>query len=89
MSMQQRRWVSYIFRYRDYERCEIAGFIKVQRINTRHTDVTRIRMGLKMYKEYPCVCTAYLLLQGQAKPFTTISFMANERDAILSSVELP
>lgn len=89
MGMQQRRWVSYIFRYRNYERCEIAGFIKVQRINIKSTDVTRIRMGLKMYKEYPCVCTAYLLLHGQARPFTTIHFMASERDTILTSVELP
>ena len=89
MGMQQRRWVSYIFRYRNYERCEIAGFIKVQRINIKSTDVTRIRMGLKMYKEYPCVCTAYLLLHGQARPFTTIHFMAGERDTILTSVELP
>ncbi|MGN0390448.1 MAG: DUF6128 domain-containing protein [Wujia sp.] len=89
MGMQQRRWVSYIFRYRNYERCEIAGFIKVQRINIKSTDVTRIRMGLKMYKEYPCVCTAYLLLHGQARPFTTIHFMESERDTILTSVELP
>ena len=50
--MQQRRWVSYIYRYREYVRCEIAGFIKVQRISNKDTDVTRIRMGMKMYKEY-------------------------------------
>ncbi len=89
MAMQQRRWVSYIFRYRNYERCEVAGFIKVQRISNKSTDVTRIRMGLRMCKDYPCECTAYLLLHGQARPFTTIHFMENERDAILTSVELP
>ena len=49
--MQQRRWVSYIYRYREFVRCEIAGFIKVQRISNKDTDVTRIRMGMKMYKE--------------------------------------
>lgn len=87
--MQQRRWVSYIYRYREYVRCEIAGFIKVQRISNRDTDVTRIRMGMKMYKEYACTCYAYLLWHGQAKPFTTMQFAAGERDTILTSVELP
>lgn len=87
--MQQRRWVSYIYRYREYVRCEIAGFIKVQRISNKNTDVTRIRMGMKMYKEYACTCYAYLLWHGQAKPFTTVQFAAGERDTILTSVELP
>ena len=87
--MQQRRWVSYIYRYREYVRCEIAGFIKVQRISNKDTDVTRIRMGMKMYKEYPCTCYAYLLWHGQAKPFTAVQFAAGERDTILTSVELP
>ena len=87
--MQQRRWVSYIYRYREYVRCEIAGFIKVQRISNKDTDVTRIRMGMKMYKEYACTCYAYLLWNGQAKPFTTMQFAAGERDTILTSVELP
>lgn len=87
--MQQRRWVSYIYRYREYVRCEIAGFIKVQRISNKDTDVTRIRMGMKMYKEYACTCYAYLLWHGQAKPFTTVQFAAGERDTILTSVELP
>ena len=87
--MQQRRWVSYIYRYREYVRCEIAGFIKVQRISNKDTDVTRIRMGMKMYKEYACTCYAYLLWHGQAKPFTTVQFAAGESDTILTSVELP
>ena len=87
--MQQRRWVSYIYRYREYVRCEIAGFIKVQRISSRNTDVTRIRMGMKMYKEYACTCYAYLLWHGQAKPFASVQFKAGERDTILTSVELP
>lgn len=87
--MQQRRWVSYIYRYREYVRCEIAGFIKVQRISNKDTDVTRIRMGMKMYKEYACTCYAYLLWHGQAKPFTAVQFAAGERDTILTSVELP
>lgn len=87
--MQQRRWVSYIYRYREYVRCEIAGFIKVQRISNKDTDVTRIRMGMKMYKEYACTCYAYLLWHGQAKLFTTMQFAAGERDTILTSVELP
>ena len=87
--MQQRRWVSYIYRYREFVRCEIAGFIKVQRISNKDTDVTRIRMGMKMYKEYACTCYAYLLWHGQAKPFTAVQFAAGERDTILTSVELP
>lgn len=81
--------MSYIYRYREYVRCEIAGFIKVQRISNKDTDVTRIRMGMKMYKEYACTCYAYLLWHGQAKPFTTVQFAAGERDTILTSVELP
>lgn len=81
--------MSYIYRYREYVRCEIAGFIKVQRISNKNTDVTRIRMGMKMYKEYACTCYAYLLWHGQAKPFTTVQFAAGERDTILTSVELP
>lgn len=87
--MQQRRWVSYIYRYRDFERCEITGFIKVQRISNKNMDVTRIRMGMKLYKEYACNCYAYLLRKGQAKQFTTLQFSAQERDTTLTSVELP
>ncbi|MGN0368282.1 MAG: DUF6128 domain-containing protein [Wujia sp.] len=87
--MQQRRWVSYIYRYREQKRCEIAGFVKVQRITGKEMDVARIRMGLKMYKDYPCCATAYLLLHGQARKFTTIDFAAGERDTLLKSVELP
>lgn len=87
--VQQRRWVSYIYRYRDYVRCEIAGFIKVQRINNKNTEMTRIQMGMKMYKEYACISYAYLLLHGQAKPFTKIEFAAGERDTILTRIELP
>lgn len=87
--MQQRRWVSYIYRYRDDTRCEIAGFIKVQRINHKNTEMTRIQMGMKMYKEYACTCYAYLLRHGQAAPLSVMEFAAGERDTILTRKELP
>lgn len=87
--MQQRRWVSYIYRYRNHDKCEIAGFVKIQRITYKTRDEVRIRIGLKMYKGYPCECTAYLIRNGEATPFTKIQFAAHERDTLLSSVELP
>ena len=88
--MQQGRWVSYIYRYRDNVRCENAGFIKVQRIAGKKEDDVRIQIGLKLYKRRPCVCTAYLLYDGdKAKYLTDIRLAAEERDTIMSRVEVP
>lgn len=88
--MQQGRWVSYIYRYRDNTRCENAGFIKVQRITYRTNDEARIQIGMKIYKKKPCKCMAYLIYNGDsAKYLTDIYFKAEERDSIMKRVEIP
>lgn len=88
--MQQGRWVSYIYRYRNNVRCENAGFIKVQRLVHKMEDDVRIQIGLKLYKKRACTCTVYLLYDGnKAKHLTDIRFAAEERDTIMSRIEVP
>lgn len=91
--MQQGRWVSYIFRYRNNVRCENAGFIKVQKIANRQSVDARIQIGIKLYKNSPCSCKAYLLHRDDsgvlADYLTEIRFLAKERDTILKREELP
>lgn len=86
--MQQGRWVSYIFRYRNNVRCENAGFIKVQRIASeyrvisqrmspqeKHEDTARIQIGIKMYKEYTCNCKIYLMYRQEGNASPSIEFL--------------
>ncbi|MCM1287509.1 MAG: DUF6128 domain-containing protein [Clostridium sp.] len=86
--MQQGRWVSYIFRYRNNVRCENAGFIKVQRITSEyrviskkmspqemHEDTARIQIGMKMYKEYTCNCKIYLMYRQEGNSSPSIDFL--------------
>ena len=86
--MQQGRWVSYIFRYRNNVRCENAGFIKVQRIASeyrvisqrmspqeKHEDTARIQIGIKMYKEYTCNCKIYLMYRQEGNSSPSIDFL--------------
>lgn len=86
--MQQGRWVSYIFRYRNNVRCENAGFIKVQRIASeyrvisqrmspqeKHEDTARIQIGIKMYKEYTCNCKIYLMYRQKGNSSPSIDFL--------------
>ncbi len=88
--MQQGRWVSYIYRYRNNVKCENAGFIKVQRIVHKTEDDVRIQIGLKLYKKRACTCMVYLLYDGnKAKHLMDIRFAAEERDTIMSRIEVP
>lgn len=88
--MQQGRWVSYIYRYRNNVRCENAGFIKVQRMMCNKGDEARIQIGLKLYKNKACRCMVYLLYNGnKVKYLADMSFQARERDTIIKRVEVP
>lgn len=88
--MQQGRWVSYIYRYRNSIRCENAGFIKVQRIMYKGSDEARIQIGIKLLKQRACKCKVYLLYNGNhACLLTEISVRAGERDTIIKRVEVP
>ena len=61
--MQQRRWVSYIYRYREFVRCEIAGFIKVQRIsNKENTNGDENVQGICVY----VLCVSAMAWTGEA-----------------------
>lgn len=86
--MQQGRWVSYIFRYRNNQRGENAGFIKVQRITSkyrviqpragyqeRQEDTARIQIGIKMFKEYACKCKVYLMYKPESMEEPSIKFL--------------
>lgn len=88
--MQQGRWVSYIFRYRNDVRCENAGFIKVQRMMCKKVDEARIQIGLKLYKNKLCRCMVYLLYnQNQVKYLTDMVFQPKERDTLTKRIEIP
>lgn len=86
--MQQGRWVSYIFKYRDNARCDNAGFIKVQRIASKYrvvsvgqkaiekkSDIARIQIGIRMYKKQPCRCLIYLMYRQEGAATPRISFL--------------
>lgn len=88
--MQQGRWVSYIYRYRNGVRCENAGFIKAQRIAHRLSDDVRIQIGLKLCKKRACDCKVYLLHDTYRTEYLhEIHFAAEERDTIMSRIEIP
>lgn len=88
--MEQGRWVSYIYRYRNNVRCENAGFIKIQRLTRQTEDEARIQMGVKLYKTKPCKCMAYLLYGNKRAGYLTdIFFKEKERDTIMKRVEIP
>lgn len=88
--MQQGRWVSYIFVYRNGIRCENAGFIKVQRLSCKAGDEARIQIGLKLMKDKACKCQVYMLYNdNKVKYLTDIDFQAGERDTIMKRVEIP
>ncbi|MDE6026354.1 MAG: hypothetical protein K2G45_12995 [Lachnospiraceae bacterium] len=86
--MQQGRWVSYIFKYRNNARCENAGFIKVQRVASEYrvipprrntidkkTDTARIQIGMKMYKRQACRCLVYLMYRPDGAISPKVRFL--------------
>lgn len=86
--MQQGRWVSYIFKYRNNARCENAGFIKVQRVASEYrvvpprrnkidkkTDTARIQVGMKMYKRQACRCLVYLMYRPDGAIAPKVRFL--------------
>ena len=91
--MQQGRWVSYIYRYREDVRCENAGFVKVQKSYCNNSELARIQVGLKLYKKRPCKCMVYILYKCEdsysATYLTDIYIRKEERDTILTHLELP
>ncbi len=88
--MEQGRWVSYVYRYRNNVRCENAGFIKIQRLTRQTEDEARIQMGVKLYKTKACKCMAYLLYGNKrARYLADIFFKEKERDTIMKRVEIP
>lgn len=87
--MQQGRWVSYIYRFREDVKCENAGFVKVQKISKESKTDVRIQIGLKIFKHNACTCRVYLIFgQSQAKHFTDMYFKAEERDTVLKCINL-
>lgn len=87
--MQQGRWVSYIFAYRNGVRSDNAGFIKVQRLACRNGEMARVQIGLRMMKERACRCQVYMLFhENKVKYLTDMEFKAKERDTIIKRVEI-
>ncbi len=84
------RWVSYIYRYREGAKCENAGFIKVQQVGCEDKAKARIQIGIKLYKNKICKCTAYLLYhQKKTSYLTDILVQSKERDIINKRIEIP
>ena len=86
--MRQRRFVSYIYRYRENKRCENAGFIKVWHISNEGNnlvggDQARIQIGIKIRKKMACKCNIFLLYHTRAKNVTDIYIEPEERDIIM------
>lgn len=92
--MQQGRWVSYIYRYRDNKRCENAGFIKVSKIFDTNKNYAKIQIGLKLCKNENSHYYVYLMRKENheetisIKQIDTIEIPANERDIVIRKKEL-
>ena len=87
--MRKGRCVSYIYRYRNNERCENAGFIKIQCVSNGNENQARIQIGLKLYKKMECKCEVYLLHGNSGRFLTDINFCARERDTIMKRMFVP
>ncbi len=88
--MGQERWVSYIFRYRNNTKCESAGFIKIQKVYHKSEELSRMQIGLKLYKKKGCKCKIYLIQgENQAKYVTDILVKPVDGDTIVEKLELP
>ncbi len=88
--MREGRFVSYIFRYRQNNRCENTGFIKIQRVYENETYEARIQIGLRMLKNKSCKCRVYLIFNSnRARFLTEIHINARERDTIITKVSIP
>lgn len=88
--MNNGRWVSYIYRFREGRRCENAGFVKVQRTGCGDKSQARIQIGIKLYKNKPCKCATYLIYNGKKIDYLTdICIQSKERDTIIKRVQLP
>ncbi|MBO6114030.1 MAG: hypothetical protein J6P57_03120 [Lachnospiraceae bacterium] len=87
--MRKGRCVSYIYRYRDNERCENTGFIKIQCVSNGNENQARIQIGLKLYKRIECRCEVYLLHGNTGRFLTDINFCARERDTIMKRMFVP
>lgn len=86
--MQQERWISYVFRYKNNTRCETAGFIKVCRIASGYRvispnrdvqeikgDTARIQLGVRMYKKTSCRCLVYLIYRPEGCMEPRVKFL--------------
>ena len=87
--MRKGRCVSYIYRYRNNERCENAGFIKIQCVSNGNENQARIQIGLKLYKKMECKCEVYLLHGNSGRLLTEMNFCARERDTIMKRMFVP
>ena len=87
--MLLKRWVTYIYKYDSGQRRENAGFIKVQGIDNSRGVTARIQIGLKIYKNKPCLCKLYLVTaDGKINKLEETHINAMEKDAIVIRLEL-
>ena len=53
------RWISYIYRYKENQKCENAGYIKVVRTGSLGVDEAKLDIGIKLVKPIEYCCRAY------------------------------
>lgn len=86
----QDRWVSYIYRYKDDDKCENAGYIKVIRTSRGNSDEARVQIGLKLYKPIICRCKVYLIYDNnRLSLFEELLIKPEEKDVISIKKTLP
>ncbi|MBE5953360.1 MAG: hypothetical protein E7257_04295 [Lachnospiraceae bacterium] len=77
------RWVSYIFRYKDYKKCENAGFIKIMRTSKGNVEQAKVEIGLKLCKPLMCRCRVYFIYDGrELTPMEELLIGPEEKDVI-------
>ena len=87
--MQQGRWISYIYKYKDNVRFKNVGFVKVQKLADNDFEKARIQIGLKNPMSYDVDYDVFLVKENQAFYVDRFRVCKNENDTIVKRLELP
>lgn len=87
--MQQGRWISYIYKYKENVRFKNVGFVKVQKLSDNDFEKARIQIGLKNPMSYDVDYDIFLVKDNQAFYVDHFWVCKNENDTIVKRLELP
>lgn len=78
------RWVSYIYRYKGEQRCENAGYVKINRTSQDNIKKANIEIGLKLCKPFLCRCRVYFVYgENKLVLFDEVLVKPQDRESIV------